>query len=278
MTSYKLSCITHTKRIQGEDGNSSRPPAPPMASFVGSTWDRSGSMSSMRGTPGQAFYKWAVDACTQAEELGQDCFLFASTFDNVSEIRLNNVHHNNVKISIDDANDWTEPRGRTKLYDTAVEDVLRIRRAAQNYKNNLPREIRNLNPHIVIAWSLMTDGMDNASEVADQEVLAYTVREARDAGCLCYFLAANCNGVERGREYGFDAEKSLTFGSDERSSANAFKGMSQCLRVATSGSQDNSIPTLVREASTPAPQTGTVRTAPWPHCSGRQAYYESLRR
>ena len=51
-----LSSIAHVKRNQNNDDDLSRPPAPPIASFIASTWDRSGSMASTNGSSGPALY------------------------------------------------------------------------------------------------------------------------------------------------------------------------------------------------------------------------------
>ena len=247
-----LSSIAHVKRNQNNDDDLSRPPAPPIASFIASTWDRSGSMASTSGSSGPALYSWVKDACDQARNLGQECFLSATTFDDEAERRFENVSYKDIVISAAEAKEWTQPRGLTKLYDTAVADIQRLRQAAEKYRRELPYAIQCLDPKIVIAWSLMTDGLDNASEVANETILAATVREARDAGCHCYFLAANCDGVQRGLQYGFDAHNSLTFEADRQCSDSAFRGISNCLRVATSGSQQTAIPNCVRQCSAPA--------------------------
>ena len=257
-----LSCIAHVKRNSNNDSGPNRPPAPPIASFIGSTWDRSGSMQDMNGTPGPALYDWVKDACDQARVLNQDCYLSVTTFDDKSEKKIENVHWKNIKISLDDALNWTKPRGMTRLYDTAVSDIYRLRKNAQAYKSSLPRAVRDLNPRIVIAWSLMTDGMDNISTVCYQSTLAEAVRDAKANGCHCYFLAANCDGEQRGVDYGFDADNSLTFTADRECSDNAFRGISQQLRTATSGSQKTAIPRTLRQSScqAPSPQTRISNT------------------
>ena len=248
-----LSCISHVKRNLNNDDDFARPPAPPIASFMGSTWDRSGSMQDMNGSPGPALYDWIKDACDQARILEQDCFLSVTTFDDESERKLDNIHWKNINLSLNDAKMWTKPRGMTKLYDTAVADIKRLRRQAELYRQNLPGAVKRLNPTIVIAWSLMTDGMDNQSQLCNQNNLAEAVQEAREAGCHCYFLAANCDGQQRGMDYGFDQDNSLTFMADRECSDNAFRGISAQLRNATAGSQQTSIPQCLRQVSCPAP-------------------------
>ena len=254
-----LSCIAHVKR-NSNNGVLTRPPAPPIASFMGSTWDRSGSMEDMNGTPGPALYDWVKDACDQARILDQNCYLSVTTFDDKAERKLDNIHWKNVIISLNDARSWTKPRGMTKLYDTAVADIKRLRSKAENYRQNLPYAVRCLNPRIVIAWSLMTDGMDNHSQICNQNSLAEAVCEARDAGCHCYFLAANCDGEQRGIDYGFDQNNSLTFAANRECSDNAFRGISQQLRTATAGSQQTSIPQTLRQSSCPVPSQHTNNT------------------
>ena len=257
-----LSCISHVKRNLNSEDNCTRPPAPPIASFMGSTWDRSGSMQDMNGSPGPALYDWIKDACDQARILDQDCYLSVTTFDDESERKLDNIHWKNIYISLNEAKSWTKPRGMTKLYDTAVADIKRLRRQADTYRENLPNAVKRLNPQIVVAWSLMTDGMDNQSQICNQSTLAEAVIEAREAGCHCYFLAANCDGQQRGVEYGFDQDNSLTFNADRECSDNAFRGISAQLRNATAGSAQTSIPKCLRQSSCPTPSINTFIQAP----------------
>lgn len=256
-----LSCIAHVKRNLNNNNDNNRPPAPPIACFMGSTWDRSGSMQDMNGTPGPALYDWIKDACDQARILNQDCYLSVTTFDDRIEKKIDNVHWKNVNISLNQAKEWTKPRGMTKLYDTAVADIHRLRKNAHAYRLGLPSAVRALNPRIVVAWSLMTDGMDNTSTVCFQTTLAESVRDAKANGCHCYFLAANCDGEQRGVDYGFDQNNSLTFTADRECSDNAFRGISQQLRNATSGSQQTAIPQTLRQSSCPAPAPSHTRVS-----------------
>ncbi len=253
-----LSCIGHVKRIAADDGSISRPSAPPLACFTGSTWDRSGSMASMGGSVGPAFYDWVKDACTQAIQLGQHGFLFATTFDATADQRLVDMPVREVEISQSVVNEWVEPRGCTRLYDTAIEDIARLRRAAREFKAKLPREIRDLEPQIVTAWSLMTDGMDNSSTFTEAD-LRTAVSAARDDGMICFFLAANCDGQARGADYGFDQDMSLTFTADRQCSDSAFRGISTQLRVATSGANRAAcaLPALLRSTSQAPPSPAT---------------------
>ena len=249
-----LSCLAHVKRFAADDGSIARPSAPPLACFTGSTWDRSGSMASMGGSVGPAFYDWVKDACSQAIQLGQHGFLFATTFDATADQRLVNVPVRDVEISLRDATSWVEPRGCTRLYDTAIEDIARLRRAAREFKANLPRETRDLEPQIVTAWSLMTDGMDNHSQFTEAD-LRTAVSAARADGMICFFLAANCDGQARGADYGFDQDMSLTFTADRQCSDTAFRGISTQLRAATSGASRAAcaLPALLRSTSQAPP-------------------------
>lgn len=247
-----LSCIAHVKR--NKNSNNVRPAAPPLIAFIGSTWDRSGSMISTQGTAGPALYDWVKDACEQAKNLGQDCYLSATTFDDVAEKRFDNTHWSDVEISLTEANNWTTPRGTTALYDTAVNDINQLCKAAEDYKKNLKYAVSKLEPNIVIAWSLMTDGYDNSSVDCDHTTLADAVKTAREKGCHCYFLAANCDGEQRGVDYGFDVDNSLTFTADRNCSDSAFRGISQQLNRAVSGEDPEPIPTLLRTSSQGLPQ------------------------
>ena len=69
---------------------------------------------------------------------------------------------------------------------------------------------------------------------------------------VCFFLAANCDGVATGESYGFDANTSLTFSANRECSDNAFRGISAQMRNVTSGSSDVTIPLCLRQSSCPA--------------------------
>ena len=247
-----LSCLSHVKRNLNNNENQTRPPPPPYAVFAGWTGDRSGSMCSMDGTHGPALYDWIKDTCDQARNLEQQCFITVSTFDDSHDVHFLNTPYSNCSVSLETTKAWTKPRGMTKLYDSAYKDLRALQKAAEQYRENLPPSVKKLNPKITVTWSLMTDGEDNSSTLCNARMLAECVKEARDKGVVCFFLAANCDGVATGESYGFDANTSLTFSANRECSDNAFRGISAQMRNVTSGSSDVTIPLCLRQSSCPA--------------------------
>ena len=56
--------------------------------------------------------------------------------------------------------------------------------------------------------SLFTDGEDNVSDNTFKE-MSKAIKEHRDRGVNCQFLAANQDAIGTGRKYGFDERLSI---------------------------------------------------------------------
>ena len=56
---------------------------------------------------------------------------------------------------------------------------------------------------------------------------------ARSKGVKCFFLGANQDAVDAGNQYGFDVEKSMTYGADEQHMACAMRSVTQVMRQAS---------------------------------------------
>ena len=207
-------------------------PSPPLAVFCGLTVDRSGSMSNIFITAAGGVYNCIQDQIKGAQENGQIGHLFLTTFDDhITEI-YKNANFKDLDIKKKDVLEWMTPRGCTKLYDTAIQDLNNIMIAVKDYKESLSAEVKKLNPTISTVWVCCTDGHDNTSE-ATCEDFKNKVKEAKKAGIQCIFIAANQDAVMTGSRFGFDKGSSMTFGANNVGAAQAFRSVSENLRQAT---------------------------------------------
>jgi hypothetical protein len=208
-------------------------PSPPLAVFCGLTVDRSGSMSNIFITAAGGVYNCIQDQIKGAQENGQIGHLFLTTFDDhITEI-YKNANFKDLDIKKKDVLEWMTPRGCTKLYDTAIQDLNNIMIAVKDYKESLSAEVKKLNPTISTVWVCCTDGHDNTSE-ATCEDFKNKVKEAKKAGIQCIFIAANQDAVMTGSRFGFDKGSSMTFGANNVGAAQAFRSVSNNMRQATS--------------------------------------------
>ena len=179
-------------------------------------WDRSGSMRSMGEAPLEGLKKLLQDQKALAKSSGNPTKLSLYTFDNDMEVPVNNQDILSVNVN----DEWIQPRGTTRLYDTIVT-------AASELKKNVLEGESGV-------FIVMTDGADNASECS-----VSTVRKTLDSmpdNIECIFMAANIGDAQDvGESMGFNADTSLTFTPD--ASDSAFESMSQsAMRSVTGGS------------------------------------------
>lgn len=207
-------------------------PCPPLAVFCGITVDRSGSMSNIHKTAAEGVFKCIKDQIDGAQENSQIGRLFLTTFDDRIKKIHNNTDFKSLDITIKDLLKWMEPRGCTKLYDAAIEDLDNIMKSVEEYKEGLPSEVRKLNPKISIVWVCCTDGFDNSSD-ANCSDFRKKVKEAKKAGVQCIFIAANQDAVLTGQQFGFDKGSSMTFGANNVGAAQAFRSVSKNIRHAS---------------------------------------------
>ena len=241
--------------------------------FAAFTGDRSGSMQGIYRESATGLYEWATDLIESANENNQQGRMFITCFDNKADKRLDNVDFKNVQITQEKCMGWMKPRGSTRLYDTAIEDLDNIIEKVEEFKNNLPRAVKMLNPDVSIVWACCTDGYDNSS-VNTGEDLKKKVLWAREKGVKCFFLAANQDAVTTGQSYGFSADTSMTYTADAEHSAMAFRSVSTNMKQASRGEsftfthcqRQSSLQSNQSQPNTPpsAPSTGpsTAPTAP----------------
>lgn len=232
--------------------------------FAGFTGDRSGSMQGIYNESAQGLYEWATELIESANQNNQQGRMFITCFDNKSEKRLDNVDFNKTNLTFENCKEWMKPRGSTRLYDTAIEDLENIVQKAEEFKKNLPRNIRDLNPEISIVWACCTDGFDNSSMKTSKD-LKNKVLWAREKGVKCFFLAANQDAVTTGESYGFSPDQSLTYTASAQYAEMAFRNVSTNMRQASCG-ESYTFTQLQRDSSlrTPPPpqNTPTIPQAP----------------
>ena len=235
--------------------------------FAAFTGDRSGSMLGIYNESAQGLYEWATDLVESANENNQQGKMFITCFDNEYDRRLDNIDLKNVKITHKDCMAWMKPRGSTRLYDTAIEDLDNIIQKVEEFKRNLPRAIKMLNPDVSIVWACCTDGYDNCS-VNTGEDLKKKVLWAREQGVKCFFLAANQDAVTTGKSYGFSAETSMTYTADAVHSATAFRSVSENMKNASRGESFSF--TRCQRQSSQTPQTPETQSSQTPQTQSSQ--------
>ena len=242
-----LSCLKHVKRT---GDTNKRPSAPPCAVFAYFTGDRSGSMAHLAKESAQGAHDFVKTQCESAKKNGQKGFLGMTTFDDTAEVILDNVPMDTVQFSMARATLAMQPRGATRLFDTAIEDLARLQRYAREWKNNLPPDVKKLNPKVVMVWALFTDGAHNTgSFTADDMNRAVTM--ARKNGVICYFLAANQDAMQAGRAYGFSTANAMEFAPTASTTAAGLNAINTCIYRSTSTGVPCAPTQLMREVSCP---------------------------
>ena len=234
-----LSCLANVKRTEGV-----RPPVPPHVVYAHYVGDRSGSMSSQEKASADGVYEWVKEMCSGVINNNQEGYISVTFFDTSVEKRMDNVKMNEVEISMEQARNWSKPRGCTKLYDTAIAAINSLRRKLKEHKERCP----NLNIHGV--FQLFSDGYDNES-MASQDMLQAAIESAKKEGISCIYLGIGQDAIEMGQRYGFAAETSLSADIGELTSQIAFRGCSlNALRCASSGTTQ-AMPEMLRQRSAP---------------------------
>jgi hypothetical protein len=233
----KLSCLNTVKRRN------------PSIAIVQSTRDRSGSMGSYKNIAGKSLYQSIID------HQSTDVLTFYSltTFDHEVERPYVNVDVNTIKLSEQEAIDLVRPRGMTRLFTTAIEDLARLRKSVKKKKKENPRA------EVVGVFELHTDGHDNKSRFTAEDLNA-AVTSAREEGITCIFAGANQDAVSTGCKYGFDKRCSLTTDSTPDRAHEGLRVCSQAVMRACSGSSAQ-FTQNERQISAPVPLT-TQEPAP----------------
>jgi len=249
----KLSCLDAVKRRRN---NTSRPAVPSMA-FVYSCRDRSGSMSSYGSAAAQSLFDSIQDHKKNSIDNNVKVIYSLTTFDTTAEHPYEGVDIHAVSMTLEEAQEYVNPRNLTRLYATAMEELAKLRRGIKAEKK------KNPNINVVGVFELHTDGIDNKSEPFTYKDLNSAVKAARDEGITCIFAGANQDAVSVGEQYGFDPQLSLTTDSSQVNATQGLRIASAAVMRACSGAPPQ-FTQLERHTSAPVEQSfdGTPPQSP----------------
>jgi len=238
----KLSCLDAVKRRRG---TTTRPAVLSLA-IVQSTRDRSGSMSSFQGSAAASLYTSIIDHKQNSKDNNVQITYSLTTFDDRVEHPFQNVDIHEVDLSEDDAKNLVEPRGLTRLYATAIEDLARLRKTVKKTKSENPgATVKGI-------FELHTDGADNESQPLTSSDLNAAVKAARSEGIVCIYAGANQDAITTGTRYGFSPDLSLTTDNTPTRGGQGLRMCSQAVMRACSG-MPAAFTQLERNVSAPAP-------------------------
>lgn len=243
-----LSCLSHVKRSLENGGK--RPSAPPVTVFAWFTGDRSGSMKSIAKEAADGVHDFVKSQCESAKKNKQKGFIGITTFDDTAAVIIDNVPMDTINFSKADAAVAMKPRGMTRLFDTAIEDLARLQRYAKEWKNNLSPVIKKLNPKVVMIWALFTDGGHNTGSFIASDMHS-AVSAARKNGVICYFLAANQDAMQAGQAYGFSRANAMEFAPTGQTTTAGMSAINTCMYRSASSGVPCAPTQLMRDVSCP---------------------------
>jgi hypothetical protein len=247
----KLSCLGVVKRRK----NNAVRPAVPSIAIVQSTRDRSGSMSSFQGSAASSLYTSIIDHKQNSKDNNVKITYSLTTFDERVEHPFENVDIHDVDLSEDDAKKLVQPRGLTRLYATAIEDLARLRKTVKKAKSENPDAI------VKGIFELHTDGDDNESRPLTSADLNAAVTAARAEDIVCIYAGANQDAITTGTSYGFSADLSLTTDSTPTRGGEGLRMCSQAVMRACSG-MPPAFTQLERNVSAPASSINQTALSP----------------
>jgi hypothetical protein len=250
----KLSCLGVVKRRKD---NQARPAIPSIA-IVQSTRDRSGSMCSYQGSAASSLYTSIIDHQKNSKDNNIKITYSLTTFDERVEYPFQNVDIHDVVLSEDDAKNLVQPRGLTRLYATAIEDLARLRKTVKKIKSENP------NSTVKGIFELHTDGHDNESQPLTSTDLNAAVTAARTEDIVCIYAGANQDAITTGTSYGFSADLSLTTDSTPTRGGEGLRMCSQAVMRACSG-MPPAFTQLERNVSAPASSINQTALPPPPN-------------
>lgn len=216
-----LSCLNIVKR--SADGV--RPIPESVYTDVVFVGDRSGSMWDMGRSPSEGASEFMTKYRDFAiEHKNRNIHVVMITFDDKHEIIYDgDAKHINAS-DIRYAYNSMEPRGTTRLYDTAMLAIHKQQTRINKILYGMSREARLLQPELCISFTLLTDGDDNMSHIFSKEDMADEIRNhKRKYNAQCFFAAANQNALIVGNEYGFGRDNSLQMSTNEEEAMEAFR-------------------------------------------------------
>ncbi|MBT5760395.1 MAG: hypothetical protein HOI55_12145 [Candidatus Marinimicrobia bacterium] len=247
----KLSCLGAVKRRKD---NQARPAIPSIA-IVQSTRDRSGSMASFQRSAAQSLYTSILDHKQNSKDNNVKITYSLTTFDDRVDHPFQNVDIHDVVLTEDEAVNLVAPRGLTRLYATAIEDLARLRKTVKKIKSENP------NSTVKGIFELHTDGHDNESRPLTSADLNAAVTAARTEGIVCIYAGANQDAITTGTSYGFSADLSLTTDSTPTRGGAGLRMCSQAVMRACSG-MPPAFTQLERNVSAPIPSSDKTSSPP----------------
>lgn len=239
-----LQCLKSVKR----DKKRMRPAPAPYAVDIEVTVDRSGSMRSMYKQTCNGVKNFVLDQKKLQSKTGTPTILRLTTFDNVMETMkgYDGISITNIP-EVDKS--YLVPRNTTRLIDSAVECLITQARRIKKLRKKMSREVKNLDPKIVMVFALLTDGHDNESTLYSSRDLNKLLNRFTDNGGVAMFLAAGQDAVNTGKMYGFRAKHSLTYTSSGKHAGEAMRAMTHQIGRVCSGKNDTGFSELERTLS-----------------------------
>lgn len=273
-TTLPLSCLNAVKRHK----NKQRPPIAPLYADVSSVGDRSGSMQTTNGGSQHGAVAYMEKQRDQAQQT-QPVLGFHvefTTFDNRVETHFNNTANNIDADVLKNVFNSMEPRGRTRLFDTAIEAVQRQIQRIRAIKASLsPEVVRLINdsPWLITATTaVMTDGCDNESLNSGVMCKKVFKNYRKNYGGIAFFIAANQDAALKAREYGFDPKFSLQMGNNRMSAINAARATATAQGRCLSSGSSTAIPsyTDIERQQSSAVDSWTTNSIMLPPSLGRR--------
>tara|TARA_B100001063_G_C16777156_1_gene566523 strand:+ start:4500 stop:5411 length:912 start_codon:yes stop_codon:yes gene_type:complete len=238
-----LSCLGRVKRNTGE---SKRPPPLADVQLNHIRCDRSGSTTSMHEESTNGLYEYITTFANNAHKQNSKIHFKFGTFDDTTESCLDTTSIANIKDTV--FKDWIrrkiEPRGMTRLVDTAYEDIDELLKKYKEEKikaNKIKLEMR-----VSAVYCLVTDGFDNKSNRSCEQ-LKKKIKEANEEGITCMYLGANQDAISTGHNFGFNMENCLNIDSSGDGTEQGFR--SATLSAARAATYAGATPQVLRQQS-----------------------------
>ena len=224
----ELSCMVAVKRNVTNGG---RRPFSPSLATVAACFDRSGSIVSMGDTPQKALVAFITDRKQDAKDKNIEMKISITIFDDKVERIFTDMRIENVQMTEAEARIHMKPRGMTRLFATAIEELASIRKRFKKLKDSNVVPLKK----VTATFLLFTDGCDNESHPLTSHDLNVAVRAARAEGITCIFAGAAQDAIASGGQYGFDKLTCLTMTPTSRGAAAGLRSCSQAMGRAVSG-------------------------------------------
>jgi len=221
-----------------------------VVSFVG---DRSFSTKNICEEQKLGLNKCIQDTRENVKNNNLECLMNITTFDTISKTytkkwsKTNNSFANITEIpeilSTEEMHMMLEPRGCTRLIDTAYEQALKFEKKWKELKES------GKYTKMIGIFTLFTDGMDNMSYKYKLSDLNAKINELKEMGISMIFMASNQDAIETGGNMGFSSSTSLSYESSVENTSSAFDSLSKLSRELTIGGKEKGFTEEMRIAS-----------------------------